>query len=129
MIITYNDKTSAYSQWTIKTVKPGPVFEIIKGKNAPVEGAKVTVMQNGTVWDSSNFGINNIYFTLKDGTYRFFLPQGKYSLKVEKNGYITQFTAEKMYYGPINKAVMMVQGQNPAEIPPKNVIFRKLYLK
>jgi len=107
VLTNYKDGSSAYSQFNLMIVAAGEVYEVVNDQKIPVPGATVTVLQNGTPWDGSQYGQNNPLTTDQAGNYSFFLPKGQYSLKLEKSGYISQIIGVKQYSGPANDLIKM----------------------
>ena len=83
----------------------GVIYEVDKDQKIPIPGATVTILQNGIQWDGSQYGQNNTQTTDKSGKYFFYLPKGNYSLKIEKNGYISQITEIRQYDGAVSDSI------------------------
>jgi hypothetical protein len=112
--VNYTDGSSAYSQWNLKIAVAGSVYEQLNGKQVPIAGSLVTVLENGEPWDGAKYGQNNTQTTDVRGGFSFFLPKGNYSLKIEKNGYKTQITGVRQYDGPVSDSIKMAKiSQNP----------------
>ncbi|BCX15169.1 MAG: hypothetical protein KatS3mg097_061 [Candidatus Parcubacteria bacterium] len=71
----------------------GYVFERIFGREARIANAKVTLYsfnyqkQSFEIWDAKKFLQTNPQFTDQSGNYSFLVPEGKYYLTVEADGY------------------------------------------
>jgi hypothetical protein len=87
----------------------GDVYEVVNDQKISVTGATVTILQNGMPWDGSQYGQNNIQTTDKGGKYSFYLPKGNYSLKIEKNGYISQITDIRQYNGIVSDPIKIAK--------------------
>ena len=105
--VNYADKSSIYSRLSLQTVAAGKVMEIAGGKQLAVPLAKVTILANGQPWDGSLYGQNGEQLTDAQGGFSFYVPKGKYSLKIEKNGYITNITAPQTYDGPVSGSILI----------------------
>ncbi|GBD34407.1 hypothetical protein HRbin35_00124 [bacterium HR35] len=80
----------------------GYVYEKIFGKEARIEGAKVYLYwfnpetKKFELWPASKFSQINPQITDKSGNYVFLVPEGRYYLKVEKEGYFP-FQSDEFY--------------------------------
>jgi hypothetical protein len=70
-------------------VSLGVVYEIIEGATVEVEGVTVTVLNlDGSVWDGSVYGESASLVTNAYGSgFAWYIPNGTYVIRVEKNGY------------------------------------------
>ncbi len=109
VIIRYVDGSTNYSRFNIVISSKGKIIEVSGGKTAPVAGAKVSILQNGKPWDGSKFGQNNYLKTDNKGNFVFYVPKGKYSLKIEKNGYITKITTPTSYSGVVHDTIKLLK--------------------
>lgn len=107
VIINYKDGSSVYSRFNFMIAAAGVIYEVDKDQKIPIPGATVTILQNGIQWDGSQYGQNNTQTTDKSGKYFFYLPKGNYSLKIEKNGYISQITEIRQYDGAVSDSIKM----------------------
>jgi len=101
VLINYKDGSSAHSRLQVNIVAPGRVMEKRDGQETFVDNAKVTLNADTGLWDGKSFGQENPQYTNEKGEYYFQVPDGKYSLTIEKNGYKKQITVLKSYNGPI----------------------------
>jgi len=80
----------------------GYVYEKIFGKEARIEGAKVYLYwfnpetKKFELWPASKYAQMNPQITDKSGNYVFLVPEGKYYLRVEKEGYYP-FQSDEFY--------------------------------
>ena len=109
VLTNYKDGSSAYSQFNLMIAAAGDVYEVVNDQKISVTGATVTILQNGMPWDGSQYGQNNIQTTDKGGKYSFYLPKGNYSLKIEKNGYISQITDIRQYNGIVSDTIKIAK--------------------
>jgi len=121
VIVRYADGSTNYSQFNIKISPKGKIVEVIGGKSVPVAGVKVTILQNGKPWDGSKFGQNNYLITDNKGNFVFYVPNGKYSLKIEKIGYISIITAPTTYSGAIYNKIKIVKAPKAVSIISQTV--------
>ncbi len=73
----------------VANVQPdGQVYEILEGGvRQAIATVRVTLVQDGQVWDGSPFGQFNPTSTTSEGTFAWYVPAGGYAVRVEKSGY------------------------------------------
>ncbi|HTK04300.1 MAG TPA: fibronectin type III domain-containing protein [Candidatus Eisenbacteria bacterium] len=96
VVLNYTDGTADAFVLTVAVGPPGVVFEKKDGKNAPVQGAKVSLLAKSggayVLWSGGAGSSANPQITGANGSYSFFVPAGTYKLRAEKAGYATMET-------------------------------------
>lgn len=87
--IIYDDQTMSTQLWTLELVDPGLVIDQETGES--IAGALVSLWQNGQ--RVTGYGITNPFETGSDGSYYFIVPNGRYTLIVDADGYQTRTIA------------------------------------
>lgn len=93
--MTFQGGGAAVSNFTLRSQAGGQVVEetVLGPSDTPVPGANVTlfVEQNGVwvVWNGAPFGQANPQVIGPDGGFLFVVPNGRYYVQVEKDGYLT----------------------------------------
>ena len=66
-------------------------FGTISDSGGPVDQAEITLFnENDNIFSAENFGERNPFLTNANGTYGWMVPNGRYYLKVVKEGYYTR---------------------------------------
>lgn len=120
--IVYDKESFQFINFKLNTVHPGLIYEIPKdGERIPVNGALVTVSKQNSVgnmeiWSSGQYSQTNPVFTNARGNYDFFVPQGFYQIKVEKEGYrVSETPVFEIKDVILNKTIELL-------IPPKRLL-------
>lgn len=125
--MTFQGGGAAVSNFVLRSQSGGQVVEAspLGPTETPVPGARVTlfVEQNGAwvVWNGAPFNQANPQFLGPDGGFVFVVPNGRYYVQAEKDGYQTNVSAPRF----ISKAVF---GERigliklPPELPPNPTI-------
>jgi hypothetical protein len=90
--VRFTDNTEATVEATIVVRAPGRVLEKPLGMNpVPVADASVALYERRgnawVLWDATPSGQRNPARSRRDGSYYFFVPNGRYLLRVNKEGY------------------------------------------
>lgn len=122
LLIEYADKTSAYAKWNFHIADAGHIFALEANGRVPLGGATVTLFdEQGNAWDGAKYGQPNPTTTSADGRYSFYVPQGRYSLRIEKPGYASYAVPEQLYKGPVNIDFQLTKALTPGSVPAKVV--------
>ncbi len=92
----YPDGTTQTLPLVSNVQSPGFVYELVHGRETPLSGAVVTLLQGATgprAWDGTPYGEANPILTGANGTFGWYVPSGAYRIRVEKGGYDTVVTA------------------------------------
>ncbi len=73
--------------WTLRTEEYGGIFDAVT--NVPLYGAVVSIFANPSreLWNASIYGQINPITTTADGKFGFIVPNGEYTLRIEKQGF------------------------------------------
>ncbi|MBI4599277.1 carboxypeptidase regulatory-like domain-containing protein [Candidatus Uhrbacteria bacterium] len=93
LIVSYSDGTSQTVSLTANVLPPGQVSEATQEGQRPLVGARVTLFSLETgepvVWDASPYGELNPLTTTGTGTFGWYVPNGRYLVRAEKDGYVS----------------------------------------
>jgi len=95
--VFYKDGASQTLPFVSSIKASGAVFQNEEGVSAPVSEAKVTLLQQTStgdfaIWDGTAYGEYNPARTDSAGGFKWYVPNGVYVLRVEKDGYKTTQT-------------------------------------
>ena len=101
--ITYNTSSSSSPDAKVLIDPSGYVYEGVASNR--LEGVMTTIFyrqevedvygdkhQESVLWDAENYDQQNPLYTDKDGRYEWYVPQGMWQVKYEKNGYQTAYS-------------------------------------
>lgn len=119
VIVNYTDGSIDVVDYRMQTTPFGYIYELDEGERNSVSGARVTVYEGGTnePWNADAYGQSNPFWTLEDGSYGYYVPQGNYYVTVEKPGYSQSITP--MYFvrsGILNDQVELFLIPEPQNI-------------
>ncbi len=91
IFVEYTDGNTTTVSSFLRVVAPGVTVKSTDGEEAFVAGVSVTLYANagssGAVWDGSPYGAWNPTKSSANGSFAWYVPNGRYSVRAEQSGY------------------------------------------